>query len=250
MFTQAIVRKPGPNFAEGLTTIHLGEPDYQKSLEQHNQYCEALKKCGLNLTVIESDSYFPDGCFVEDTAVIAEKVAVITFPGATSRFGEENEIAKILSKHRKIEFITGEGRLEGGDVMRVKDHFYIGISHRTNLEGASQLATILARNGYSSSTIPVETVLHLKTGVTYIGNDTFVANTEFAKKFSEYNVIQLSPAEEYAANCLKVNDYLLMPKGFPEVKEKPEKLGYSILEVEMTEYMKMDGALTCLSLIF
>lgn len=250
MFKYAIVRRPGQNFSEGQSTVHLGAADFQKALEQHSQYCEALKKCGLELTTLEADSYFPDGCFVEDTAVVTEKVAIITFPGAVTRFGEENEIAKLLFKQRPIEFITAEGRLEGGDIMRVKDHFYIGLSKRTNPEGASQLATILARYGYTSSTVPVETVLHLKTGITYIGNNTFVSNPEFAKKFSEFNIIQPSPAEEYAANCLLINDHLLMPKGFPELKGRLEGLGYSILEVEMTEYMKMDGALTCLSLIF
>jgi dimethylargininase len=250
MFKYAIVRKPGQNFSKGQSTVHLGEADYQKALEQHSQYCEALKKCGLELTMLEADSYFPDGCFVEDTAVVTEKVAIITFPSAITRFGEENEIAKLLFKQRKIEFITGEGRLEGGDVMMVNNHFYIGLSKRTNLEGANQLAAILARHDYTSSTVPVETVLHLKTGITYIGNNTFVSNAEFAKKFSEFNVIQTSPAEEYAANCLLINDYLLMPSGFPELKIKLQSMGYSILEVDMSEYMKMDGALTCLSLRF
>jgi dimethylargininase len=101
MYTKAIVRRPGRNFAEGITTSILGKPDFKKALEQHSAYCNALIGCGLELIVLEADERYPDGCFVEDTAIVTEKVAVITRPGAASRMGEEAEISLILSEFRK-----------------------------------------------------------------------------------------------------------------------------------------------------
>jgi dimethylargininase len=103
MYSKAIVRRPGRNFAEGITTSNLGKPDFEKALEQHSAYCDALKRCGLELTVLEADERYPDRCFVEDTAIVTGKVAVITRPGAASRLGEEAEISKTLSEFRKMD---------------------------------------------------------------------------------------------------------------------------------------------------
>jgi len=98
MYTQAIVRRPGRNFAEGITTSTLGKPDFEKAIEQHSAYCDALKGCGLELIVLEADERYPDGCFVEDTAIVTGEVAVITRPGAASRMGEEAEISETRVK--------------------------------------------------------------------------------------------------------------------------------------------------------
>ncbi len=132
MYTKAIVRRPGRNFAEGITTSNLGKPDFEKALEQHSAYCNALTGCGLELIVLEADERYPDGCFVEDTAIVTSEVAVITRPGAASRMGEEAEISETLSEFRKIETIKFPGTLDGGDVLRAENHFFIGISGRTN----------------------------------------------------------------------------------------------------------------------
>ncbi len=250
MFTKAIVRKPGINFADGITSADEGRPDFLKALEQHASYCDALRQCGLKIFVLEADERFPDGCFVEDTAVVAEQMAVITKPGDPSRAGEEKSIAEILGRFRKLEWIEAPGNLEGGDIMQVNNHFYIGVSKRTNSDGARQLATILSNYGYTSSNVPVETVLHLKTGVTYLGNNNFIAVDEFSTAFAASNVIELSPDEYYHANCLLINGHLLVPKGYPNARREIEGLEYQIIEVEMSEYRKMDGGLTCLSLLF
>jgi len=114
MYTKTIVRRPGRNFAEGITTSTLGKPDFEKAIEQHSAYCDALKGCGLELIVLEADERYPDGCFVEDTAIVTGEVAVITRPGAASRMGEEAEISEILSEFRKIETIKLPGTMDGG----------------------------------------------------------------------------------------------------------------------------------------
>lgn len=249
MYSKAIVRKPGRNFSLGITASNLGKPDFEKSLEQHSDYCDALMKCGLELIVLEADERFPDGCFVEDTAIVTAEAAIITRPGASSRMGEEVEISKILSGFKRTETINLPGRLDGGDILRVDNHFYIGISGRTNREGAGQLSGILARYGFTSSEIVVGSGLHLKSGIAYLGKGNFIAVDELSKIAGSSNIIILDREESYSANCLPVNDFLLIPKGFPESKKKISDLGYKLIELEMSEFRKMDGGLTCLSLL-
>ena len=249
MYTKAIVRKPGKNFSEGITTSNLGKPDFEKTLEQHDAYCNALARCGLELIVLEADERYPDGCFVEDTAIVNSEVAIITMPGALSRRGEEVEVARILSGLRKTETIDLPGTLDGGDILRAENHYFIGISGRTNREGAKQLATILSKYGFTSSEISVGEGLHLKSGIAYLGNGNFISVPGLSEKVNAKNVVILDPDESYSANCLWVNDFLLIPKGYPKSKKKIIDLGYNIQEIDTSEFRKMDGGLTCLSLL-
>ncbi|MEK6962831.1 MAG: arginine deiminase family protein [Nanoarchaeota archaeon] len=248
----AIVRKPGHNFAGGITTSNLGTQDYNKALKQHEDYCKVLESCGIKVFVLDADLKYPDGCFVEDTAIVTEQYAIITRLGHSTRQGEEEKIVEILSNYRKIVYIQSPATLDGGDILRVDKHFYIGLSKRTNREGAKQLTTILSKEGYTASTVPVKTVLHLKTGVTSIGMNNLLCIEEFQKRpeFKSFNVIPISKDEEYSANCLVVKEWLLMPKGFTRTRSKLKGLGYNITEIEMGEFAKMDGGLTCLSLLF
>ncbi len=249
-YKHALVRRPGQRFAEGLTGANLGKPSYKLAKEQHEAYCEVLHSIGLEVTVLEADERYPDGCFVEDTAVITERVAVITRPGDVARQGEEEAIAELLARERPLARISAPGTLDGGDVMRVGDHFYIGLSGRTNEEGARQLAEILNAHGYDSSTLPVNTVLHLKTGITPIAEGVFVGIKEFAERPEFQTCVKLDPKEAYAANCLRINDILLMPEGFAALKKRLENYGLGIVEIPMSEFRKMDGGLTCLSLLW
>lgn len=250
MYTKAIVRRPGRNFASGITTSDLGKPDFNKALEQHAAYCYALKRCGVEVSVLEADERYPDGCFVEDTAVVTPEVAVITRPGAMSRRGEETEIARVLSGYKNIMSVEPPGTLDGGDILRVEGHYYIGISGRTNREGAEQLTSILARYGYTSSEAQVSAGLHLKSDIAYLGEGNFIATPGFAGVVPAAKVIIPDKEEYYSANCLLVNDFLLRPKGFPKSGKRIADLGYNVIELDMSEFRKMDGGLTCLSLLF
>jgi len=250
MYSKAIVCRPGRNFAGGITTSNLGKPDFEKALGQHAAYCDALERCGVELIILEADERYPDGCFVEDTAVINSKVAVISHPGAATRLGEEVEIARVLSKYRKLERIEFPGTLEGGDILRAENHYYIGLSGRTNREGADQLAAILSEQGFTSSEIKVEAGLHLKSDIAYLGKGNFISTPVYAGMVHMANTVILEKDESYSANCLLVNDFILIPKGFPKSKAKIAELGYNIIELEMSEFRKMDGGLTCLSLLF
>ena len=252
MFTKAIVKKPAKTFAKGITTSSLGKPDYTLTLKQHEAYCEALIKCGLELTVLEADPDFPDSCFVEDTAVVTSNFGIITLPGDKTRQGETPAIEKTLNPLLKLHYIEKPGTLEGGDIMQVENKFYIGLSGRTNLAGAKQLSNILKNYHFDVYTLPVCNMLHFKTGVNYLGDNNIILHESFcsAKDLSSYHQIIVETDEEYAANALRINDHILVPAGFPKTKAAIKKLGYKIIELELSEFQKMDGGLSCLSLRF
>ena len=251
-FKYAITRKPGKNFAKGLTSTNLGLPNYDLILKQHLSYVKTLKSIGLKIIELEAQLNYPDAHFVEDTAVVTPEAAIITNPGAKSRQGEEESIAEILAPYRTMEHIQAPGTLDGGDVLMFEDHFFIGISGRTNSEGAKQLIHILKKYAKTSTVIPVGAGLHFKSSVNYVGKNTLIVTRDFSKHeaLKAYDKIVVNREEEYAANVLWVNDYLLVPRGFPDTKTKLEALDLEIIELDVSEMQKMDGGLTCLSLRF
>lgn len=256
MFKNVIVRRPCKAMVDGITSApELGKPDYELACRQHDDYIEALRKCGVEVMVLEKDERYPDSCFVEDPAVLTKHCAIITNPGAESRNGEKDEIIDAVRKfysEDKIEYIKAPGTLEGGDVMMVGDHFYIGRSARTNEEGIRQFIEILEKYGMSGSEVPLEEVLHLKTGVNYIENNIMLVSGEFIKKpdFEKYKKIVVPEEEAYGANCIWVNDKVIVAKGYPTVEKAVRDAGYEVLIVDTSEYRKLDGGLSCLSLRF
>src|SRR5215204_1462109 len=137
MFTKAIVRPPSANFASGVTSVDLGAPVFELALQQHEAYCRALQSCGLELIRLPPDDNYPDATFVEDTAILTGRVAIITRPGAATRLGEIDGVGPVLHSHfDALHSIVEPGTLDGGDICEAGQHFFIGISHRTNEEGA------------------------------------------------------------------------------------------------------------------
>jgi dimethylargininase len=250
--TVAITRKPGKNFDQGLTTAKLGKPDYELALKQHASYVDVLKAIGLKVIELEPQPAYPDAHFVEDTAVVTSQMAVITNPGAASRQGEEKSIAEVLGRYRELENIQTPGTLDGGDVLMIGNHFFIGISERTNPQGAEQLGRILEKYGNTFTTVRVGAGLHLKSGVNYLGQNRILVTREFKNQevLSNYDKIVVNREEEYAANTLWINDHLLIPSGFPNTRKRLESLNQQIIELDVSEMQKMDGGLTCLSLRF
>ena len=253
MFTKAIVRTPGRSMAAGLTKANLGMPDYEKALQQHRQYIAALERCGLEVLVLDADDEYPDSTFVEDVALFTRHCAIITRPAAASRIGETTAIRPVLKRcHNCIEKIMAPGTLDGGDVMQVGQHFYIGISERTNAHGAGQLIAILKRYGMTGSTVKVTEYLHLKSGVTCVAKQTLLASGEFVSRpeFSDLTILPVAAEETGAANCIHINGRILMPEGFPKTRQLLAKRESQIIEVDISEFAKLDGGLTCLSLRF
>jgi dimethylargininase len=253
MFTHAIVRPPGRNFKDGLTTVHLGEPDYRLALVQHQAYCAALESCGIKLTRLPSDERFPDSTFVEDNAIITPQGCIFSAPGAESRKGEIATVHETIVKFSPHTFqIEAPGTLDGGDVCNADGHYFIGVSHRTNEAGAQQLADILARLGYSSAIINIrdQPILHLSTGMASLGDNRLTLIKSLASQpcLQGYQLITTVDGEEYAANCIRVNDKVILAAGFPAFENTIREQGFKVLAIPMSEFSKQDGGLTCLSL--
>ena len=235
----------------GLTTAGLGKPDYPLACRQHEAYIAALKTCGLTVKILDPDLRFPDSVFVEDVALLTPAGAVLLNPGAATRRGEVPLIEPVLeSLFGCREAVRSPGTVEGGDILMVGGHYYIGQSLRTNREGARQLKAILSDFGFSSSTISSKIFLHLKTAVAYLENNVLLITEEFqkAKDFSHLHKIVVEEEERYAANSIWVNGRVIMPAGFPKTQRAIEKKGYQVLPVDVSEFRKLDGGVSCLSL--
>lgn len=238
---------------KGLRSSDLGIPDYDIALKQHDNYIEALRLCGLDTIVMEADERYPDSVFVEDTSLLTPFCAIITRPGAESRRGETESIRPVIEEYYKAVYeITSPGTVDAGDIMMVGSHFFIGSSERTNREGAEQVISFLEIHDLTGSLIELENLLHLKTGVSYLEKNTLLAAGEFLKKkeFHSFDIIEIDPSENYAANCIWVNGNVIVPKGYPLTRKKIEAAGYHTLTVDVSEFRKLDGGLSCLSLRF
>ncbi|MFK7864884.1 MAG: dimethylarginine dimethylaminohydrolase family protein [Pseudohongiellaceae bacterium] len=253
MFTNAIVRTPCRNMISGITTADLGAPDYDLALAQHEAYISALEQCGVSVTILDKEEDYPDSTFVEDTALITPKCAVLTNPGAETRKGEVATIQQALSSfYSDFEKIRAPGTLDAGDVMMTGDHYFIGLSERTNVAGANQLIAILEKHGLSGSTVEMNGILHLKTGLSYLENNNLVIASGFKNEpqFAGFNPIEIDDDESYAANGIWVNERVIVAAGFPKAKAAIEKSGFETIALDMSEFQKLDGGLSCLSLRF
>jgi dimethylargininase len=252
-FTRAIVRPPAATFACGLTTSGLGAPDLALALEQHEAYCRTLERLGVSLARLAPDPEFPDSTFVEDGAIVTTRGAILTRPGAPSRAGEVEALKAVLGRwFPELDEITAPGTVDGGDVCEAGEHFFIGRSGRTNAEGAAQLMEWLARRGFGSSVIDIRRMpglLHLKSGLSWLGGRRLLADGEIAdhEALGGWEVVRVPDGEEYAANGIMVNGSLLTAQGFPATGSLLGTLGYDVVPLEMSEYRKMDGGLSCLS---
>jgi dimethylargininase len=253
MFSKAIVRTPAKSLADGISTAGLGKPDYQLTLEQHGHYVEALKSCGLEVTVIDADDRYPDSMFIEDTALLMPRCAIVTHPGAEARRGEISAVALQLAEfYDRVDSIQSPATVDAGDIMMVGEHCYIGLSERTNADGAAQMIGYLQAAGYNGSTISISESLHLKSSISYLENNNLVVTGELCDKpeFVDFNRIEIDQSERSAANCVWINDHVLIASGKPQTSEKIRALGYALIELDVSEFEKLDGGLSCLSLRF
>lgn len=251
-FTHAIARRPAMNAGDGLTSARFGAPDPERMLAQHRDYIGILESLDLQVTVLDADENFPDGCFVEDTAVVTPEVAVITRPGAVSRRGEEAAIEPLLAAHRPIARIVAPGSVDGGDILVMGEQVLIGLSARTNEEGARQLTSILQACGMQCISLAAGDGLHLKSSINGIGDNRLLVTQEFSEcaQLSGFERVVIPADESYAGNSLWVNDRVIMPAGFPATRQLMDELDIEILETQVSEFRKMDGGLTCLSIRF
>ena len=255
-YQHCIVRTPSHSCLEGITTsAFLGKVDYENAIRQHEAYIRALEQTGVRVKVLPARKEFPDSCFVEDVAVISPYGAIVTNPGAPSRNGEKEAIIPALKEffpEEKIYYLQNPGTMDGGDVLLIENCYYVGISRRTNVDGFCQFREIGRGFGMDAVAVPVTDILHLKTGVVYVGEGRVLISGEFIRRpeFDGFEKFEVPEEEAYGANIIRMNGKIIVASGYPSVSRKLREWGYDIIETDTSEYKKIDGGLTCLSLRF
>jgi dimethylargininase len=252
-FTKILARRPSPNLADGLTTSsHLGVPDYALAMRQYENYLQALRDAGLEVTVLDYDSRFPDGHFVEDPVIIFHEMAFLCRSGALSRRHEGESILPHLAGLRIERMEDNFAYMDGGDVLFCGDRVLVGMSERTNRAGAEALHKALktVQPNIRLDCVEFTGVLHLKSGITEVAPNVLVHDPALKTNydFSWAKLITLPAEEGYAADLMPINDSVFIVKGFPTVKAIAESHYTKVIELDMSEFRKMDGGLTCLSL--
>lgn len=250
--TKYAVVRPVPDSYDCCVRTNVERIDVALAKRQHAEYCKALQKLGLKLVWIGVDNALPDSCFVEDTAVIFEEKAIICNMKIKSRTKEVLEVAKVLKKLKEIHHIEPPAYVDGGDVLRIEDKVLVGISARTNLHAAQQFSKILENGNEEIVPVKLHHTLHLKSVCTYLGNNyVIISKGHFnADILQDCNRLVVPKGEEYAADCLAINGTILMAKGYPKTKKLMEQEGFLVKELEVSEFRKGEGALTCLSIVW
>ena len=219
-----------------------------RAVYQHRAYEDCLRRLGATAISLPAEPELPDSMFVEDAAVVVDECALITRPGAPSRRPECESIARALAPYRQLHTVEEPGTIDGGDVLRIGRRFFVGISTRTNQEGARQFATFLARYGYNTTLVRVNGCLHLKSAATLAG-DRVLVNPEWINP-AVFDMPHLAVVEPHAANVLTLGDTVIVPANFPRTAEMLERAGLRIERLDISELQKAESGLTCSSLIF
>jgi dimethylargininase len=249
----AITRQVSPAINQcELTHFERQVIDLQRAQSQHQEYEAALRSLGVEVVSLPPQPDLPDSVFVEDVAIVLDECAIITRPGADSRKPEVESIAKALSPFRELFFIKPPGTVDGGDVLTVGKHLYVGLSSRSNQSAIEQMQAILAPFGYEVRGVEITGCLHLKSAVTQIGAGMLLANPAWVDKnaFPGMTFIDVDHSEPYAANAVMVDGAVLYPTAFPETRKRLEAAGLRLVMVDASELAKAEGAVTCCSLIF
>ncbi len=220
-----------------------------KARSQHAIYRRTLSDLGLDVITIQPDDLHPDACFVEDNAVVHGKRALICRMGAESRRGEEDPVEKVLSDYLEVHRASSPATVEGGDVVHLANRLISGLSQRTNPEGIRQMSEWLK---VKVDTIGDPSIMHLKSYVTCLNADTLIASGRFSKHpaLAGLTVITVPEEEAYAADTLTVGSTVLMPAGMPKSAALVKASGFEVIPVDVGEFEKCDGAVTCLSILF
>ena len=235
-----------------LTWLEREPIDIEKAIAEHHAYERCLAGLGVRVISLPALESHPDAVFVEDPAIVLDEVAVITTMGCEARRGERESLAAALAPFRPLIHMRDPAKLEGGDVMRVGRHLFVGLSARTDAAGIAQLATELQPFGYEVRGVELRGCLHLKSACCCITADTILINRSGAdtEAFSAYRLIDVAKDEPAAANALNIGDTIVMPNAFPKTAAILRREGFKVAELDMTELMKAESGVTCSSLLF
>ena len=249
----AITRQVSPAITRcELTHLDRRTIDLDRARAQHRVYEQTLAGLGCEVLSLPAEPDLPDSMFVEDPAVVLDRVAVIARSGAESRRPEADSIAAALEPFRSLRHVEAPGTLDGGDVLEVGRALYVGRSSRTNLEGIAQLRTIAAPHGYSVSGVDMSDCLHLKSAVTRVGERTLLVNRAWidTDAFGDVELVDVDPAEPTGANALLVGETVVVPAAFGRTRERLQARGIATMAIDVSEVTKAEGGVTCCSLIF
>ena len=248
--TIAFVRKPGLSFTKAISshpekkTINI-----DRAYSQHQCYVDALEENGIEVITFPALDSYPDAPFIEDTTVILDHVAVACSNKEKSRQGEGKSIHAKIKEYRRLETLPKSVFLDGGDVLNTEEKLFVGISSRTNLEAVNALARFTKK-----TVIPIEVTfgLHLKSAATYLGKNVLVLNSASIRTSSlrKFEWIETDEPDNYAANCLAIGNTVLMSAGTKSLANKIRAKGFKTIELNISEFKKADGGLTCLSILF
>ena len=248
----AITRDPSPAIANcELTHLERQAIDVELACTQHRQYQDCLAALGCEVHGLPATPDLPDSVFVEDTAIVLDELAIITRPGAESRRAETASIAQALRPLVKLDYILSPGTVDGGDVLRIGQTLYVGLSARSNQAALEQMRDLLKPHGYVVKGVPVSGCLHLKSAVTQVARDTLLINPAWVdvNTFGDMDLIEVDASEPYGGNALLIGGTIIYPASFPRTRKRLQDRGIPLMIVDVSELAKAEGAVTCCSLI-
>ena len=248
--SKAIVRPPGKTFVKCLSCHPLRDTiDLALAREQHESYRSMLSELGVEVIGLPPDDSHPDACFVEDNAVVHGGRALICRMGAESRRGEEVAVESALKSFVRVRRVEAPATIEGGDVVHLQNRLVSGISQRTNRSGVDQLASWLE---VAVDMVEDQEIMHLKSYVTYLGKGVAIASKRFAKHpaLQDLTLVVVPDSEAYAADTLTIGNTVLMPSGMKKSEALVREAGFDVTPLDVSEFEKCDGAITCLSILF
>ena len=227
--------------------IHLA-----RAVEQHRAYERMLENFGAKIISLPAEPALADSMFVEDPAIVLDELAIIFPLGTESRRPEAASLAKVLESFRVLQYVRLPGTVEGGDLLRIGQQIFAGLSKRTNAEGIRQLESIVEQYDYTVKAVSVTGCLHLKSAVTFLGRNTLLANRNWfdSSAMADYEWIDVAPEEPHAANALAFENTVILPASFPLTRARIVAQGFEVTPLDISELQKAESGLTCSSLLF
>lgn len=249
----ALTREVSPQIAKCELTFLARDPiDYARAVRQHDAYCETLRALGVEIIRMPALAGQPDACFVEDTALVFDEIAILTRMGAPSRRAESASVGDALRPFRPVVAIGPPGTIDGGDVLVLGKRVFVGRTTRTDDAGMQSLRSLIETHGYVVTPVDVPGCLHLKSAATVLDGWSVLAQRAWfdAAALGDVEIVDVHPDEMAAANVLKIGPTLVMPRGFPRTRAILETRGHRVVTVDVSEFLKAEAAVTCKSLLF
>jgi len=249
----ALTHVPSPNMDHGQRT-HVARVsiDYDLVVQQHGNYCQMLRDCGVEVRTLDVNRALPDSTFIEDTAIVLDELAVLAPMGSDTRRAELTGIEPELRKYREVCRMEGPAAIEGGDVLRVGRFLLVGLSSRTGAEGLRAFERIVRPFGYHVLAVPVRQCLHLKTACTALPDGSLLLNPRGVDvpSLPRFEKVPVPEDEPWAANTLTVGTTVCLAAEHRQTAEWIRQRGFHVRTVHLSEFMKAEGGVTCLSLLF